>query len=243
MLVERRNLGWGLVALWIIATNLGWTVDWSPHLGQGNFMLFVVGASSGMDPTPIYVYFISGILVGVLNGTILGVGQWLILRNQVRRAYQWLFATLIGTMVGLSLGMVLNRLLVSLLRAAYGWESGVQLEPQALIAIVSQSAAASKGIVGFTIGLFQWLILRNWVQWAGWWIVASIAAWAIGGAGYWLVYGMIGGPFCQSSSCLFANPGPSYYLASISGWIVGGAIIGGITGVMLRLLLTQAYRK
>ena len=35
-------------------------------------------------------------------------------------------------------------------------------------------------IIGITTGTAQWLVLRNQVYWAGWWILINIVGWTTG---------------------------------------------------------------
>src|SRR5262245_5787972 len=97
VLVAIKQLSWGLVVLWTIATGIGWAVLWSPRLfvGLGTAILHEVVIASGDNPTPISVYLIGGALVGIVHGSIFGLGQWLVLRKRVSRAHWWFFATFI----------------------------------------------------------------------------------------------------------------------------------------------------
>ena len=35
-------------------------------------------------------------------------------------------------------------------------------------------------IIGLTVGIAQWVILRRELHWAGWWIIFSIIGWTTG---------------------------------------------------------------
>jgi len=35
-------------------------------------------------------------------------------------------------------------------------------------------------VMGGSVGIMQWLVLKKEVEWAGWWIIISILAWTTG---------------------------------------------------------------
>ncbi len=86
-------------------------------------------------------------------GIALGIMQWFVLRGHIHKAWRWIIATMVGWTTGSTLILFL---------AADGTEffAGV--------------------ILGITVGVAQWLILRREVQWNGWWIVISVVAWTTG---------------------------------------------------------------
>ena len=55
------------------------------------------------------------IIFGVLNGTIvgamLGLGQWLVLRQQVKKAWTWILANVVGWAIGLPIGWTVGGIL------------------------------------------------------------------------------------------------------------------------------------
>ncbi len=87
----------------------------------------------------------------VSAGVGVGIMQWPVLYRRVSRAWRWTLATAVAWIVGSIL------LLVAV-------PSGLQILLAGLI-------------LGPLVGLAQWLILRQEVHWAGWWIVISAMAW------------------------------------------------------------------
>jgi hypothetical protein len=82
-----------------------------------------------------------------------------VLRQWVNRAGWWVWASTVGW--------------------AVGWAAivaGTIVSPEAGI-IASLLAGLVLGIV---VGIAQWLVLRQWVHQAGWWVLASLAGWTIG---------------------------------------------------------------
>jgi hypothetical protein len=99
-------------------------------------------------------------IAGVAAGAVIGALQWLVLRQQIPVGAWWVAVTGIGFAVGLAVGVGLI---------------GTGTSAQALLA---------RGLIaGLAIGLLQWLLLRQFVAMALWWIPAIGLAWAAG----WLV--------------------------------------------------------
>ena len=66
---------------------------------------------------------------------------------------------------------------VWILTTAVGWVAGTAI----MIAAVPPGLGAVSGaVLGATTGMMQWLVLRPQVRWAGWWVVVSTLAWALG---------------------------------------------------------------
>jgi hypothetical protein len=89
------------------------------------------------------------------GATVVGVLQWLILRRYVRRAVLWVPASLAAAALGF------------LLAAAVGLSSG------------DAGLVAGVGAYGTLAGAAQWLVLRQHVARAGWWVLASTVGWCV----------------------------------------------------------------
>jgi hypothetical protein len=119
--------------------------------------------------------------------------------------------------------------------------------------------------VGFTVGLAQWLVLRDQFERSGWWVLASAVAWAAGRAlaGAFMPAGnpvLIGGTlgaivgFAQWL-VLRSQLRQSYWwvVLSAAGWglaltgVLGaplvGSVAGAMTGLGLELLLRYSPRE
>ena len=92
-------------------------------------------------------------LAFVVIGIALGVLQWLILQQRIRESRWWIIATTLG------------------------WTFGSVL---VLVALPAASDFTAGVVIGAATGFAQWLILREEVHWAGWWIVINIVAWTTG---------------------------------------------------------------
>jgi hypothetical protein len=89
----------------------------------------------------------------VTIGIALGVMQWLVLQRQLKNAQRWIVATIAGWIFGSIL--VLGN------------------TPFGLDILASM-------LIGGTIGISQWIVLRNEIRWSGWWIVMSVVGWTSG---------------------------------------------------------------
>jgi hypothetical protein len=90
-------------------------------------------------------------------GAAVGILQWLILRPLVKKSWWWIFSTTLGWIVG--------------------WGVIVQTLPP-------QVTLLSGGILGLSVGVSQWLVLRQWFKLSWWWIIVSTLGWALGLTGF-----------------------------------------------------------
>jgi hypothetical protein len=125
---ETESFDWIFWFLWIMATAWGWVLGW---------------ILSG--------YLIAGISL-LATGIAIGALQWLVLKQQIGRAWRWIVAT------------------------ASGWAAGWALS---FILIPAELGFVSGFVLGATTGIAQWLVLSKEVRWAGWWIVVSTLAWTL----------------------------------------------------------------
>ena len=103
----------------------------------------------------------TGVLFLSSQGVMTGLAQWLVvIRWHIGQAGWWILATAIGWPLGLFAGTaVVSRVNV----------------------VNEQAAIVVWAVLGASLGLTQWLVLRNKVEHAEWWIFASTALWAISG--------------------------------------------------------------
>lgn len=101
--------------------------------------------------------WIVGAALGELSiGLVVGALQWLVLRLHIRRAGWW------G--------------LVTAAAWAVTWLPATAAVPPDLGILIG-------ALIGAALGTLQWLILRDQVYQAAWWIVISSLAWTIGLSG------------------------------------------------------------
>jgi hypothetical protein len=154
----------------------------------GSGLLCVVGSGGGPQVESNFMTMLRlGILGGVTGGGFVGLCQWLILRRRVRRANGWIGLTVAGWVIGWTItlwGIGFPEQLSS--AWPIGWAAGA-VEQSAPNLILSAAALVMGGAV---VGLGQWLLLRQDVRRAGWWILATAIGWVIAaGAGVGVITG------------------------------------------------------
>jgi hypothetical protein len=108
-------------------------------------------------------YLLAYILVPVL-GLVAGSLQYLLLRRHLARMGWWIAATTLGLLMGL----VAGRLML------FGMHSTLDATWLGVLATA---------LIGGSMGLAQWLVMRQLVRHAAWWIVANVLGWGIVGWG------------------------------------------------------------
>ncbi len=87
------------------------------------------------------------------SGFGVGLFQWFVLQSRIRRPWRWVVATFIGWTLGYFITLF----------------------------VLPPELAPLKGmVIGLMTGIAQWLILRQELHWAGWWIVFSTIGWITG---------------------------------------------------------------
>lgn len=95
-------------------------------------------------------------LAGLITGAVIGLAQWLVLRQALPLSPGWIIVTGIGMAVGLAAGVAL-----------FGTETA------------GNTLIFRAALTGLIIGAAQWLLLREHVAMNGWWLLVIAAAWAI----------------------------------------------------------------
>jgi len=166
-IAPQRRPGWRIWFLWLISSAWGWgTAVEITGLGELAFQ---------SEPPRILSAYLGVVGAGILVGTL----QWLILRKEIVRSFQWVLPSF-GAMA--LFGIVI-------FGAGLGWVIGI-------------------GLLGTLVGVLQWLVLKQRIPRAGWWILASTLGWIAG-----------------------------IPAGSVVGWNGLGAVYGAITGLALVLLL------
>ena len=108
-------------------------------------------------------YLSSYILLFVL-GLLAGFLQYLLLRRYLPRMGWWIVATTLGLLLGLVGGGLLFHTLYSILDSLW-------------------FGILNTVLIGGSMGLVQWLVLRQRVHHAAWWILANVLGWGVVGWG------------------------------------------------------------
>lgn len=86
-------------------------------------------------------------------GIALGIMQWLVLQQRFKKFYWWIISTIVGWVCG-------SILIITLIPSDFELVAGI--------------------VIGLTLGISQWLLLKQEVYFAAWWIVMNIVAWTTG---------------------------------------------------------------
>lgn len=157
----------------------------------------------------------ANVVEGVVGGVVIGVAQWVALRQRFSSTGWWVLASclcwgFLGSSELGSVGWVVPQTLNIPLRGIYGTVQGA--------------------IVGALLGVVQWLVLQNQVLAAWRWISASVAGWALG-----LAFGWILGAVLHVITGVF--------LGEVVGLFLAWVIVASVTGVALCHLRQEAGKN
>jgi hypothetical protein len=131
---------------------------------------------------------------GLIIGASIGIAQGLVLRRRMAPMGWWVLASALGFGVGKFLG---------------------EAAAQGMPAVVG--SALTGAIIGASVGVAQWLVLRGKVTGVGWWVAANVVGWAIG----WSLISLVEEAEGMSTAMVYLIGG------------VGAAAAGIITGIAL----------
>jgi hypothetical protein len=94
-------------------------------------------------------------------GAVIGTAQWVVLKPLIRQDGWWIAAS------------------------AGGWAAGWAI---VLSVFPPGTELLAEAVIGASLGLVQWLVLRQQVHGAWWWIVLSTLGWSVG------LMGILGAP-------------------------------------------------
>ena len=127
----------------------------------------VVGWAIGFFACEAVETFLATAFVdGLIIGTAIGIAQWLVLRRQLNPVGWWPVLSIVGFGLG---------------KAA-----GDALAP-GLSGPVGHGLAGA--VIGLSVGVTQWLVLRRHVEGTEWWVPANVMAWAVA----WSIIGSVEG--------------------------------------------------
>lgn len=207
---------------WILANSVGEVVGLGLAALVG--VWFALNYETNQTTSSILLMAVLMIVAGTFEGVVVGFAQSLVLRLAIRdfKTKGWVIATAIGAFIAWTLGgipsvaMSLN-------------EQATATPPEEMSDAAMYGMAVIMGLaLGFTLGVPQWLILRSYVQRAGWWTLANALAWAFG----------MPVVFIAASNAPLSNP---FLLVLWIGFVVGlaGAIVGALHGLFLVWLLQR----
>jgi hypothetical protein len=185
MIIKPLKIGYSFWLQWILVTVAGFLLS-----------LYWVEIGERTDISAVE---------GAIGGDVIGLAQWLVLRQQFSQAWWWVLASIVSwgllaaTDIG-ALGWVAPKTTYIPLRLVYGIVDGI--------------------IIGALLGVAQWFVLNKQVK-IGWqWVLVSSTSWAIGLALGWLLGGVL-------------RYFTGIFLAEIVGLTLGWVIVAAITGLAL----------
>jgi hypothetical protein len=208
--------GRALWARWTLATALGELLGFALAMGLGGLVYLLVG---GPVETVSAVALLGGaVLAGVVEGSVLGTAQWLVLRRYLPALAPgtWIAATAGGAVLAYAVGMSTG--------TALGDSIDLAGVPGAILIVAGVLYVAGLGAL---LGVTQWWVLRRYVAGAGWWVAANAGAWILG-----LAVGLAG----PSLVADWAATGVVIAMGAGTGILMGG-LVGAVTGAVLVRLL------
>jgi hypothetical protein len=189
MKTQKRDIGWSFWLQWVLANTVGWIVGMALFTTIGGF---AAALTSGVAK------IISWGIIATIAGTVMGINQWMVLNLfSLPRGGRWAKWWVIVTIISWVPSMVV----------VVGLGAGERL-----------NFATSGAIIGISMGIAQWFILRGQVERAEWWGIANTVGWMVGMAGIDLMNRAVG-------------------------FGLAGAISGAITGGWLVWLLQHPLNK
>ncbi len=196
---------WGLWLRWVLASILAGAMA----LALGDFPsgVGVLLRGTDMSDESGWTEGWAVVVAGILAGVVLGAMQWLVLRREIGRLRWWFLASVVGFAVGFPVVWSMG-----------GSGGGSEYAHHALPHVLDPSGTLGAAIIGFLVGLAQWLVLRRELSGAVWWVPASVVGFVLG----WL------------AAVAVPVDGP---MAHFAGGAAFGAGFGLITGTVLIWLL------
>jgi hypothetical protein len=229
--------GRSFLGLWVATTTVGWAFGFVPSI------LLITGALySETDSNPnlvekLLILACMALLLLGISGAIVGMGQALALSN--RTGQQWAEGWFVFTLLGTAIGWIL------------GWMASIWtfvISPSDGLETWLLSGLVTGACIGLSVGIAQWFLLRSVTLNSGWWFIISTASWGGAAIVYWLVYHLSGGPFeavvTYSSDAFSTKSFDAYsaWPAMLAGWLIGGLLLGSVTGLAMKRLLSRAER-
>jgi hypothetical protein len=184
----------------------------------------------------------------MLSACITGSAQWQVFRayQSIGRADAWLRATVLSMGAAGLVGAVL--LVVwpteTSVRLGYTLDAG----PGTFNILLIRSAVVG-GIGGLVSGIVQARVLRSWRRDGDVWIMTNVVAWISGSLIYWLVYEAVRDWFTTLYNTYYIyHEGPwwlgrlglpDYTLTILIAWFSSGLVVGIITALALKRLLSR----
>lgn len=163
VVTDNRKPGWFFYPAWVVLSASGVPVAWAIAWALVSQVERAVGGTIQVGgQTRIAEDFLLLYIFLPVFGVVSGFPQYLLLRRYLPRMRWWIAATVLGWL----LPFAVLRLFSATLSPA--------LDVDSMWFVVLAIA-----LIGGSIGLTQWLVLRQRVRRAAWWILASVLGWGM----------------------------------------------------------------
>jgi hypothetical protein len=196
------------VRRWVVVVTLGECLGFAAPA--------VVGALLLDAPPAVLVPAL--LAAGAVEGALLGVSQWLVLRTELPRlpVVRWAGLTAVGAVLAYAAGLLPSA-------TSDTWSSW-PVAAQVTMFVVLGSAVLA------TIGTAQWIELRHHLNAAGRWVLGTALAWAAA----LTTFGLISTPLWQEGQSVALR----VLIGVFAGLIMAG-VMAVITGRVMRALLRR----
>lgn len=139
---------------WVLANMVGLPILWGPMKLGGSILDFLGRLSSGtpLDLSQFVFPVIMLPLGGAAMGAWLGLVQWLVLRTKISQIGKWVLASSIAGLVGAPLSWVAFIIITN---------SPLVYRPDGYYLSDWYSFISFGGILGLSLGVSQWVVLRR----------------------------------------------------------------------------------
>ena len=184
---------------WTVATTLGELAGFAVPAVVGPLVLAL-----GLGDL---VFFMAVVIAGAFEGAILGSFQWGVLKRYfpTMPRFKWALATAGAAVLAYLAAMIPNNL-GDLSR--FSW------------LVLALGAIALGLIFLFSMGFFQWLVLRRYLSHSAHWITANAIAWPLG-----VLIPVVGIMLVPDGSTIIV-----FVVAGIGCGVLMGLVVGAITG-------------
>jgi len=167
-----RNKFW---QRWVMANALGELVGLGAVAAIG--LIVFQRAGEPADVAQALAFAATFVLLGGLEGAVIGLAQRRVLLTLLPSVRGWVFATVVGAMVAWAVGMVPSTVIGLMQQGAITQDA----PPEPSLLLMLMLAAGLGAVAGPMLAAFQWLSLRKVLPGRAWlWFPANSAAWALG---------------------------------------------------------------
>jgi hypothetical protein len=169
-----------------------------------------------------HAFTLAGMIGGAITGSLLGMGQRLLLRPWIPWAERWIPATVLGWVLGGAIWWTLEWLL-----------NDIQIQVLGQDANIRSLLAGTLGGAG--IGMGQWLVLRVRGNLSGLWVIITTVGWALG----WILAKVF-----ESILATGGQPATNHMIWPVIftfGLLIGGTA-GATTGIRMKSLVSRFSR-